>query len=467
MTMPRFVAATGIAALVLTLGSAAALAQSQVTFVGMGDSIGEGVQSADANSSTQPNTYLALVAAQMGEPFTLPLIRTSPLGVVGSTTGRSRIDPAARTADLAVSGADSGSILSDSAGWPVDDETDLVELPRTGTQVEIAQRLRPPWVICWIGNNDVLGAVLAFDHLDASQITPQDVFADNFQAIVDGVTGWHDRIVFANIPDVTRIGFLMSPEDLKLFLGDSYGLPDGSYTSIVAMMMIRMGLLPPTILRDGRIAVIATNGTITVLNGGKVETRIPIEFSVAAAAASHTHFFVSTWHHFITFDASTLQEVGRYDWPDGGLSAPAIGPQGNVYAIASNQLYVFPGPGQTGVAASGSGSAGPVAQSPAQPVSTEPTQPAEPVQPSPASRKAYKPPMTVGGNRLFACQNLEEDDCGKGDARDIAKAFCQKQGFAAVGDLDIDTRKGKAETLDGRFCARNKCRVFSKIVCTN
>ena len=37
--------------------------------IGLGDSIGEGVQSADANSATQPNTYLALIAAQMGDPF--------------------------------------------------------------------------------------------------------------------------------------------------------------------------------------------------------------------------------------------------------------------------------------------------------------------------------------------------------------------------------------------------------------
>ncbi|MGH8213229.1 MAG: SGNH/GDSL hydrolase family protein [Rhodanobacteraceae bacterium] len=218
--------------------------------IGLGDSIGEGVQSADANASTQPNTYLALMAGQMGEPFTLPLIRTSPLGVVGSTTGRSRIDPTARVANLAVSGASSGSILTDSAGFPVDEEIDLVEMPRTGTQIEIAQRLRSPLVICWIGNNDVLGSALAFDHMDASQITPQDVFADNYQQIVDGLTGWNDKVVFANIPDITRIGFLFSPDDLKLFIGDSYGLPQGSYTSLVAMLMIRMGLLPPTILHD-------------------------------------------------------------------------------------------------------------------------------------------------------------------------------------------------------------------------
>lgn len=238
-----------VAALTCLVFTATAYAASP-PFIGLGDSIGEGVQSADANASTQPNTYLALVAAQLGDAFPLPLIRTSPLGVVGSTIGRSRIDPTALVADLAVSGATSGSILSDSAGWPIDDETDLVEMPRTGTQIEIAQRLRAPLVACWIGNNDVLAAALAFDHMDASQITPQDVFASNYQAIVAGLTGWNDKVVFANIPDVTRIGFLMSPEDLKLFLGDSYGLPEGSYTSLAAMLLIRMGLLPPTILRD-------------------------------------------------------------------------------------------------------------------------------------------------------------------------------------------------------------------------
>jgi hypothetical protein len=151
------------------------------------------------------------------------------------------------------------------------------------------------------------------------------------------------------------------------------------------------------------------------------------------------------------------------------LSSPANGPQGNVYVIASNQLYVFPGPGQAAVATTGTvgNPALPVTQPPVQPVSTQPAQPPESSQPGQGSRKAYKPPLTTSGNRLFACQSPDGDDCGKGDARDIAKAFCQKQGFAAAADLDLDTRKGKAETLDGQFCARNKCRVFSKIVCAN
>jgi len=59
------------------------LTRSQNTpppFVGMGDSLGEGVQSADANNRTQPFGYLNLVGHQMSVPFTLPLIQTSPRG---------------------------------------------------------------------------------------------------------------------------------------------------------------------------------------------------------------------------------------------------------------------------------------------------------------------------------------------------------------------------------------------------
>jgi GDSL-like Lipase/Acylhydrolase len=219
-------------------------------FVGLGDSLGEGVQSADANAATEPHSYLAVFAKQMGVAFPLPLIRTNPFGVVGSTNGRSRIDPTMLVSNLAVSGASTGSILRDAAGLPIDDETDLVEEPRTGTQIEIAQQLQAPFMICWIGSNDVLGAALSFDHLNGSQITPLPVFQANFQQIVSGLTGWNNQVVFGNIPDVTEIGFLMSPQDLQLFLGNSYGLPDGSYTTVVAMLLIRLGLLPASILQD-------------------------------------------------------------------------------------------------------------------------------------------------------------------------------------------------------------------------
>jgi len=79
---------------------------------------------------------------------------------------------------------------------------------------------------------------------------------------------------------------------------------------------------------------------------------------------------------------------------------------------------------------------------------------------------SQKPPMTANGNRLFACEELDQDDCGKGDYQSIATAFCVKQGFVGAGKIDVDSKKVKAETLDGGFCSKSKCKVFDQIVCT-
>jgi lysophospholipase L1-like esterase len=217
-------------------------AQTPPPFVALGDSLGEGDQSADANQLTQPNVYLNLIATQMGVPFALPLIQTSPLGVVGETFNRSRINPSVMTPNLAVSGASTGSILNDSSGSPIDDETDLVLSPQTGTQIQIAQQLQAPFMICWIGSNDALGSVLSFNHLDGTGLTSLSDFEANFQQIVQGLTGWGAKIVFANVPDVTKVGFMMNNQDLTAWLGSDYGLPDGSLTSVVTMLLIKMGI---------------------------------------------------------------------------------------------------------------------------------------------------------------------------------------------------------------------------------
>src|SRR6266480_3642344 len=119
--------------LLLTLSTAPA-ASAQVPFVGMGDSIGEGVQSGDASESTQPFNFLNLIALRLGTSFPLPLIRTGIFGIVGDTSSRSRINPNVAGLDLAVSGADVSSILRDRADATspalINSETDLVLFPR-------------------------------------------------------------------------------------------------------------------------------------------------------------------------------------------------------------------------------------------------------------------------------------------------------------------------------------------------
>ena len=66
--------------------------------------------------------------------------------------------------------------------------------------------------------------------------------------------------------------------------------------------------------------------------------------TVAAPAASRSHVYVSTASSLRTFNALTMTQVGEFDWTGGGLSGPAIGPSGRVYALAANILYVWPAP---------------------------------------------------------------------------------------------------------------------------
>jgi len=247
--------------LVLAL-ALASLTWAQPAYVALGDSLGEGVQSADASYRTQPFSYVKRIADQLSVKFPLPLIEDGPFTTIFSVNGRTRIAPSVAAFNLAVSGADTTSILTQAAGTPIDDETDLVLSPRTGTQVQIAQSLQAPFMTCWIGSNDALGAVLAFDQLDASQLTPVPVFAANYQQIVQSLTSWKTQVLFGNVPNVIDVGFLFSNDDLTLFLGQDVGLPAGSYTTVVAMLLLKLGLADSTLLQDPS----------WVLHAGEVQT---------------------------------------------------------------------------------------------------------------------------------------------------------------------------------------------------
>ncbi|HKP27050.1 MAG TPA: hypothetical protein VJV39_24480 [Dongiaceae bacterium] len=224
----------------------------------------------------------------------------------------------------------------------------------------------------------------------------------------------------------------------------------------------------PTQLASGKVAVVTNYNLMVILQGAKVENKIYLgsDASMASAAATRMHIFVSTNDALITYDANTFQEVARFNWAGGGLWQPVIGPQGNVYAIVGSRMYVFPGPGQANTTQTSTGSA---STSPSSPSMPEPTNQGtgQPTQPAQSARHAYKPPLTADGNRLLACGNTDGDDCGKNDAKQIAQAFCEQQGFKSVNNIDTDTKKVQAQTLDGHACTKKKCKVFSKIVCAS
>jgi hypothetical protein len=224
------------------------------------------VQSADANRFTQPFSFLNLIASRMSAPFPIPLISTNPFASVSSVLGRSRIDPTLRTFNLAVSGADTESLLNKAATATnvsqIASETDLVLFPWLGSQMQVAEQLRPARVACWIGNNDALGAILAFDHLDASQLTPVTDFTAHFTEIADRLQAMGSEVVFGTIPDVTRIAFLLDREDLIRFLGSDFGLPADSRTSLIAMLLVKLGLDNGSIFSDPNFVLDANESQI-------------------------------------------------------------------------------------------------------------------------------------------------------------------------------------------------------------
>jgi hypothetical protein len=133
---------------------------------------------------------------------------------------------------------------------------DLILRNGVNTALEQAIGLDPSFMTVWIGNNDVLGAVLAATAVDGVTMTPVDVFAGLYaNAIGALVTNTTADIVLVNLPystaapfatsvppfvDIPGLGTIpitadtgpLGPNDLVTLYGGSlvaqgYGLPGG------------------------------------------------------------------------------------------------------------------------------------------------------------------------------------------------------------------------------------------------
>ncbi len=188
--------------------------------------------------------------------------------------------------------------------------------------------------------------------------------------------------------------------------------------------------------------------------------------TMVSAAVSQKHIFVSTANAFLTFDAAlnsgSAAPLARFDWLKGGTSPPAIGPYGDVYAIAGGKLHVFAAPLCDFCAAQpqdASATDQQTGSSPAPAPSVPPTTPPG----TPPTQTHYENPQGPNGLRLYACTEIGGDSCGK----PVATAFCQAQGWAKAHNYDTKSKKVQAETLSGQTCTKNKCKVFDFINCEN
>ena len=219
------------------------MAQVQPAFIGLGDSLGEGVQSDNASTVSQPHDYLNLVAAKMGASFAQPRIVSGPTGSVGSSTGRARLNPSTAPADLAVSGAVTLDVVSSVAAAGGTAEIDLVLPPYYGlSQLQIAEQLKPKTIFCWIGSNDLIGYILDFGSLDNPSYTSLSEFTTNYEALIAGLKSTGAQVVVGNIPDLTEVGYVINNTVLQRYGGSQYSLPDGYYTPIYTAFLLHLGV---------------------------------------------------------------------------------------------------------------------------------------------------------------------------------------------------------------------------------
>jgi outer membrane protein assembly factor BamB len=109
----------------------------------------------------------------------------------------------------------------------------------------------------------------------------------------------------------------------------------------------------PTLTVDGRIVMVNQDGDVTVIDPSRrrVINSVSLsgsitefKLSIAPASASCSHVFVSTTEVLATLDAKAGVVVEQFFWRGGGVTSPAIGADGTVYALAGDTLHIFAPP---------------------------------------------------------------------------------------------------------------------------
>ena len=238
-----------------------------------------------------------------------------------------------------MSGADVSSILRERADATstalINSETDLVLFPRLGSQIEIAETLRPNLVACWIGNNDVLSAVTSFDQMDVSQMTSISDFYTAFVELATRLHAMNSKVVYGTIPDVGSIGFLVDRTFLLDKFGTDFGLPATSRTSIVTALLIEIGILDPSVIQN-------PNFVLDAAELSAISQRIDIFNQIIFAVASYFGQGVADIHtrfdQFITSPPVVLGVPLTHTFLGGLFSLDGVHPSDIAHAFIANEF---------------------------------------------------------------------------------------------------------------------------------
>lgn len=186
-----------------------------------------------------------------------------------------------------------------------------------------------PFIVGTDGSEDIVG--LTFDVAGG--------FTERFRSHDDTWTVHAQPAVLSDGHSVVgtgdgRLGF-SGPNGIAL--ADIHGL-DAILSRVCRTMdgtIIALGLQP-----------YPHGSTVSIIRDGELLTQTKLNpRAISAPAASSNHIFLNLASGLYTMDAQTLEFVAESPWAGdnggGGVSSPAIGPNGEVYAIANNRLYMW------------------------------------------------------------------------------------------------------------------------------
>jgi lysophospholipase L1-like esterase len=271
----RIKAIAVLAAAAALVAPASLRAQATISvYVSLGDSLAAGFSNGALVESHQRVSVPALIARQarvegfeqplIGEPGIPPelaLVSLVPVPTIAPKSAEqgAPLNPSLPRPynNLAVPSATvQDALVTQSGGY-----NDLV-LRGQGSQVAQAAALVPTFVTLWIGNNDVLGAVVRGTAVDGVTLTPVPAFKSAYEQLAASLKATGASVVAANLPDVTAIPFattirpvvtdpltgvpvLENGQPVPL-IGSKGPLPTGSLVTLAASTYLAEGIGIPT-----------------------------------------------------------------------------------------------------------------------------------------------------------------------------------------------------------------------------
>ena len=386
------IAAAGLVALVATAGGASAQVNLQ-TYVALGDSLTAGFASGGLAQYYQAHSYPAILAQQFGmagfaqptvsDPGIPAVLELTALNITSQGISPVIVEkpgqgaplnaqyqgiynnlgiPGANTADLLTK---TGNIMNLVNGTSTSSTVFYDLILRDGTNPAINQAIgaKGTFYTVWIGNNDVLGAVLSGIALDGVTLTTVADFTQSYQTLLGALhtSVPNARIMVGNIPDVLAIPFITTIKPYLVnpangshipLIGENGPLSENDYVTLGAAQLIAQGIGVPAAaggtglpLPEGSVDAEGLHAGV-VLRADEVAlirqrtTELNAVIAQTASAMGAVLFDVNSLFNDI---AANGKIVGGVDltaaFLTGGLfSYDGIHPQRLGYAVVANEM---------------------------------------------------------------------------------------------------------------------------------